>query len=467
MATKLSGVFTITNTFHSNRVAMMNDNDAEPLFFHGIPHRSLGALIAQLAAEKGNNICVIVDYCHSDSSARADDGQPTHLDECIEVEAIPSELDLDLWGSLQPEESTAALATYFRHGGVRCHVLLVAGGTEERVMTQRICELSVNEQTSTCSTESETDEAGRNDVAHGERERKKQRGEVQEIHTPGLDQSTDVPDTDRSILILEDAVQSAADDDPNQLSRLDALGRSLLTHFDQLGNAEDTHRSISMHDDAARLCLEGDPNKPTYLNNLGNSLRACFRRLGDVEDIHRSISILQDAVRLSPDGDPNKSTYLNNLRNSLCACFRRMGDVEDLHRSISMLEDAPVHLNNLGYSLCTRFEQTSDVEDIHRSILMLEDAVRLSPDGDSDKLSRLDSLANLLRTRFKRLGDVEDIHRSISILEHAVQLSSDGDPNKLTSISMLENAVRLSTDDDSDKPPRLNPLGHSLCTRFE
>ncbi|CCL99700.1 uncharacterized protein FIBRA_01721 [Fibroporia radiculosa] len=730
---------------------------------HGIPHRTLDALLIQLAAEKGDNICVISDSCHSGSSTFAGNGEPTHLDGRIEVEAIPSDLDEDILSRFQPEEVATATVTTLSCSGLRCQVLLVTDGAQRHAMetgkrerfaktpidaavedempkfpdaVQRMPSLHagvqpshretvrgllIKEQRSTRGTKSKTGNAKIDEAAHDKRQQEVDRGRrregEQEILAPVLDQGIDLADMNRLILMHEHAVRTTPDGDPNKPFRLNNLGCSLLTRFMRLGSLEDIRRSISMLEDAVRLSPDGDPEKPSRLSNLKSSQsalerlenidRPISRRKGavrlslgdgpakphrlmetqssrpeivrdlsnnehrstkpelsveegndmahdkrqrkarrgkqrvkeqdvlapvldrgiDLADMNRSIMMQEHAVRSIVDGDPSKPFHLNNLGRSLLTRFMRLGSLEDIHRSISMLEDAirlsldgdpnkPSRLDNLGRSqsalkqlgnfkdidratsrhkyavrlspdggsdkphrsmqvqssyletgyepstnerkstesdnsdeegntesensdeggntesesdrersresdisvkeieetargrrqqkagrgkqraeeqetLAPVLDQSIDLADMNRSIMMQEHVVRSTSDNDRNKLVCLNNLGRSLLTRFMRLGSLEDIHRSISMLEDVVQLSPDGDPNKPSrldnlgcsllarfarlgsledihkSISMHEDAVQLSSDEDPDKPSRLDHLGCSLLARFE
>ncbi|KAJ7865821.1 CHAT domain-containing protein [Mycena leptocephala] len=228
---------------------------------------------------------------------------------------------------------------------------------------------------------------------------------------------------------------------PDKPSRLNNLGNSLLGRFERLGDLSDINKSVLMLEDAVQLTPDGHPDKPTRLNNLGNSLFRCFERLGDLSDINKSVLMKEDAVQLTPDGHPDKPTRLNNLGNSLFRCFERLGDLSDINKSVLMKEDAvqltpdghpdkPSRLNNLGNSLMGRFEWLGDLSDINNSVLMFEDAVQLTPDGHPDKPGWLNNLGNSLAHRFERLGDLSDINKSVLMFEDAVQLTPDGHPNK-------------------------------------
>ncbi|CCM00516.1 uncharacterized protein FIBRA_02550 [Fibroporia radiculosa] len=107
---------------------------------HGIPDRTLGALLTQIADKKGDNISVIFDCCHSGSGTRADVAEPTRLDRGIEVKtSLPADLDQEIWNSpsSSSEERAIAISAGFAHSGLRSHVLLAACGAEERAREER------------------------------------------------------------------------------------------------------------------------------------------------------------------------------------------------------------------------------------------------------------------------------------------------------------------------------------------
>ncbi|KAJ7144251.1 TPR-like protein [Mycena epipterygia] len=309
-------------------------------------------------------------------------------------------------------------------------------------------------------------------------------------------------DINRSIVILEAAVERTLQGDPHEPSRLHNLGNSLFHRFERLGDLSDINKSVLMFEDAVQLTPDGHPDKPSRLNNLGISLFRRFERLGDLSDINKSVLMFEDAVQLTPDGHPDKPSRLNNLGNSFFRRFEWLGDLSDINKSVLMFEDAvqltpdghpdkPSRLNNLGHSFLGRFERLGDLSDINKSVLMFEDAVQLTPDGHPDKPSRLNNLGISLFRRFERLGDLSDINKSVLMFEDAVQLTPDGHPDKPSrlnnlgnslfhrferlgdlsdinkSVLMFEDAVQLTPDGHPDKPSRLNNLGNSFFRRFE
>ncbi|CCM00515.1 uncharacterized protein FIBRA_02549 [Fibroporia radiculosa] len=100
----------------------------------GIPDRTVGALIEEIAREKGDNITVIFDCCHSASGTRDDRG--TILTRAVElVNNVPLDLDRVIWGSTG--QRGAKIAAGFAHVGLRSHVLLSACSKNERATEER------------------------------------------------------------------------------------------------------------------------------------------------------------------------------------------------------------------------------------------------------------------------------------------------------------------------------------------
>jgi len=125
-----------------------------------------------------------------------------------------------------------------------------------------------------------------------------------------------------------------------------------------------------------------------------------------------------------------------------------MGDIE---KSILSLEDAvrltpdghtdkPGLLNNLGNSLLTRFEHLGEIANIDKAILSFEDAAHLTPDGHTNKQILLNNLGTSLMIHFERLGEKGDIEKAASRLEEAVRFTPDGHaykPHYLTNLGNL------------------------------
>ncbi|KAA1472263.1 hypothetical protein DENSPDRAFT_881116 [Dentipellis sp. KUC8613] len=103
----------------------------------GIPDRTLGALLSNIAKQKGDNISVVFDCCHSGSGTRDDEFEPDRLVRGIETSApIPPDLDRDIWSD-SSNDRAAQIASGFAHAGLRSHVLLAACSAEETAKEEK------------------------------------------------------------------------------------------------------------------------------------------------------------------------------------------------------------------------------------------------------------------------------------------------------------------------------------------
>ncbi|KAF8519186.1 caspase domain-containing protein [Gautieria morchelliformis] len=95
-----------------------------------IPDRTLAALLNDMAREKGNNITVVLDCCHSSSGTRGDENVPERVPRVARfLHELPADLDNDLY----PEEKGRNMntPTAFLEQNLRSHILLAACGAEE------------------------------------------------------------------------------------------------------------------------------------------------------------------------------------------------------------------------------------------------------------------------------------------------------------------------------------------------
>ncbi|PVG04720.1 hypothetical protein CPB86DRAFT_746755 [Serendipita vermifera] len=103
------------------------DTEEKGVFTYSIPDRTICALLEDIAKEKGDNITVIFDCCHSTSLTRGE------ADENIVVRGqktgvgIPATLDRDIWGG----KRGATVAAGFEKTGLSSHVALSACGAKE------------------------------------------------------------------------------------------------------------------------------------------------------------------------------------------------------------------------------------------------------------------------------------------------------------------------------------------------
>ncbi|KAJ7266778.1 CHAT domain-containing protein [Mycena rebaudengoi] len=311
-----------------------------------------------------------------------------------------------------------------------------------------------------------------------------------------------LPDINRSIMILEAAIERTFQGDSDKPSWLSDLGSSLLRRFERLGGLDDLNQSVLRFEAALTLTPDGHPDKPLWLCNLGNSLLHRFERLGGLDDLNQSVLRFETTVTLTPDGDPAKPSMLSNLGTSLRSRFQRLGGLNDINQSVLRLEaavtltpdgnpDKPSTLSNLGISLRGRFDRLGDLNDINQSVSRLEAAVTLTLDGHPNKPSMLSNLGSSLLCRFKQLGGLDDLNQSVLRFKAALTLTPDGHPNQASwlnnlgnslfdrferlgglddlnqSVLKFEAAVTFTPDGHPEKPSRLSGLGNSLLGRFE
>ncbi|KAG2006041.1 hypothetical protein CC2G_002392 [Coprinopsis cinerea AmutBmut pab1-1] len=99
--------------------------DYEGGIVQGLPDRTLGTILKELANAKGNNITVILDCCHSGSGTRSID--PSVRCAPTAAHLIPADLDSDVI----PITRGVTELPKFRHQGLQSHVLLAACLPEE------------------------------------------------------------------------------------------------------------------------------------------------------------------------------------------------------------------------------------------------------------------------------------------------------------------------------------------------
>ena len=109
-------------------------------------------------------------------------------------------------------------------------------------------------------------------------------GDIYKIHHRS---SQDINDLLQAICLYDDAISDGVDN--NNPIYFNNLGVSLAARFKQQGDLGDMNKSVLMLEHAVQLTPDGHPSKPSRLNNLGNSLLRRFEKLGDVGDINKSV----------------------------------------------------------------------------------------------------------------------------------------------------------------------------------
>ncbi|KIM26650.1 hypothetical protein M408DRAFT_25142 [Serendipita vermifera MAFF 305830] len=99
---------------------------------YGLPDRTMGILLEQIAKEKGNNITVIFDCCHSGSLTR---GMGSRVRGVHLTMNVPHDLDKEILGAINtgtlPTTRGTPSQAKFLNSGLGSHVLLAACGEKE------------------------------------------------------------------------------------------------------------------------------------------------------------------------------------------------------------------------------------------------------------------------------------------------------------------------------------------------
>ncbi|KIJ51154.1 hypothetical protein M422DRAFT_244344 [Sphaerobolus stellatus SS14] len=107
--------------------------DIEPIY--GIPYRTMDALLHRISEEKGDNITVILDCCHSGGGFHATKDERTSVgrpaDETVDIEfTVPSDLDESIWSDVNTHHSISSSEGVLQRD-FKSHVLLAACGAKE------------------------------------------------------------------------------------------------------------------------------------------------------------------------------------------------------------------------------------------------------------------------------------------------------------------------------------------------
>ncbi|KAJ7463357.1 TPR-like protein [Mycena latifolia] len=258
---------------------------------------------------------------------------------------------------------------------------------------------------------------------------------------------------------------SASDSSSTQLSGFNAddIERNQITCVKNHGIIDDL-QSMNVHGPTDPLELwtlherilllsQRNETRARYLNFLGDISLKCYTTVGTMDGLNQAVAAYTDAVR----DDPTSAMYVADLGCALGLRFEQLGNVVDINLGRDWCEaavrmtpeghpDKLSRLNNLGSSLLKRFERLGDLTDLNESVSIFEAAVRLTPEGHTDKPLQMSNLGNSLLKRFEWVGGLTDLNESVSTFEAAVRMTPEGHPAK---------------------PSWLSNLGNSLLRRFE
>ncbi|QRV96044.1 CHAT domain protein [Ceratobasidium sp. AG-Ba] len=247
------------------------------------------------------------------------------------------------------------------------------------------------------------------------------------------------------------------------------------------------------------------------LNELAMAAHDCeklFKAEGDVELLELSITLARQAMALNKRLQYPLFDLFKTLGSLLDLRFEVRGAIGDIDEAIeiskqalevipkdnSLLEGHPDqlgYLNDLGNAWYRRFERLGELVDIDQAIGYQSRAVKLTPDGDTQRPGRLINLGNSWQRRFERLGETGDINQAIECMSQALELFAEGDSQKPICFSNLGNsfllrfkrfgetvdigqaieyhvqAVNLTSYAHIDKPTYLTSAGAAWKCRFE
>ncbi|KAG8711605.1 hypothetical protein FRC08_015697 [Ceratobasidium sp. 394] len=178
----------------------------------------------------------------------------------------------------------------------------------------------------------------------------------------------------------------------------------------------------------------------------------------DCSDINRAIDLQRQNLSKYPIGTPGRTNWLASLGISFQRRFERLGKRGDIVEAIYYLSEAVnftpegdtrkrLRLESLAVSLFHRFciaRERSQVADIDKAIAFQRRALQLAPDGHADLPRHLYNLGKFLFHRYHRLKELSNLDEAISFLDRAVP-------------AVLDNP---------DRPGRLQTLSDAYLQRF-
>ncbi|KAI0309537.1 hypothetical protein OF83DRAFT_55187, partial [Amylostereum chailletii] len=148
------------------------------------------------------------------------------------------------------------------------------------------------------------------------------------------DDNGTVSDNDELHLRRQAASFEASSDDS---ASLQALGDSLVVHYQENGDFEDVNDTIRILTDCynAGLLVEWDG-----LSTLGSAHLEQYKHLGLVECIEDGIFFYSEALKLCPSSDDRQFRSLEWLGLALQRLYKKTGKINDLERAIVYCEEA-------------------------------------------------------------------------------------------------------------------------------
>ncbi|KAG8892690.1 hypothetical protein FRB99_002539 [Tulasnella sp. 403] len=213
--------------------------------------------------------------------------------------------------------------------------------------------------------------------------------------------------------------------------RLQTLGASLHTRFQNTANVSDLERSVTVLQEAVAISKSVEDRRAS-LNSLAISLGTRHDQTRHVADLNQSIALSEEVLNLCSPTHIDRHLYLNNLAGSLDDRFRLGKNIADLNRAIALLEESlsltpPTHvlrssrLCNLAISLDHRFDLNHDIDDLEKCVTLREQALELCPTTHIDRHGYLISLAISLSKRFDHKHDIADLDMAMQLAQSTLK----------------------------------------------
>lgn len=148
-----------------------------------------------------------------------------------------------------------------------------------------------------------------------------------------------------------------------------------------------------------------------------------------------------------------RAAIVNNAATVLLRGYLAGGHLHYLQAAIQALEQVetslphnspqlPTILSNLGYALTVRYERFGSGTDAQRAIDHFDTSLRLTLDGDPDRVGFFSGLGSILRTRYERMEDPSDLARAVAAHEHAeAALADHSDEDRISCLNGLGNVL--------------------------
>lgn len=228
---------------------------------------------------------------------------------------------------------------------------------------------------------------------------------------------------DEAIAVLERGARPGAaySEDPRVL---DMIGAALLRRFVLTGDEADLQRSVQVLERALDRLPPGSPERSSPLVNLSAALRDRFDLLRDRRDVERAIAAAGEASEMEPE----EPEAWNNLGNALGQLFNLTQDRSDLERAVGAHRravekgtgdpDRALYLNSLGVVLRTRYLSQEDPADLEQAIDLFRRAADEAPPGSPERPRSLSNLGFAL--------ELQDASQRSSIAEAHERAAVEG-----------------------------------------